>query len=163
MYPITYSMPLNRAKLSKNFLKTYSSNVSLIKIAFFFFLKLSQFRLITTNTSTLAFHLIYLNSSTSITRVLSCLWTRPAHVNMLYQHHLISMLLVANPPCAKHFMGWFTSFFVFQANSKSRVSLVIFSQVVHANPWNDLIISFWSYIENLTKIPWLSPFFFHSP
>ena len=122
MYPITYSMPLNRAKLSKNFLKTYSSNVSLIKIAFFFF-KLSQFRLITTNTSTLAFHLIYLNSSTSITRVLSCLWTRPAHVNMLYQHHLISMLLVANPPCAKHFMGWFTSFFVFQANSKSRVSL----------------------------------------
>lgn len=37
MHPITYSLPLNRAKLNKNFLKTYSSNVSLIKIAFFFF------------------------------------------------------------------------------------------------------------------------------
>ena len=122
MYPITYSLPLNRAKLSKNFLKTQSSNVSLIKIAFFFF-KLSQFRLITTNTSTLAFHLIYLNSSASITSFVqfvnctfSCKCALPAS---LHQH-----VTSCKSTMCQIFHGMVHFFFfVFQANSESRVSL----------------------------------------
>ena len=88
------------------------------------------------------------------------------HVNVLYQHDFVRMILAANPQCAtKYFIGRFTSYLASKPTLKGEfpVGGGRCLQVAHANPWNNFTISFCSHVENLTKIPWLSFSFLHCP